>query len=160
MVRVALVREAAPLYTAHGPADVAHLARELLADRDRETFLVLCLDTKLRVGAVQYVAFKEKLRLRKGPCERNRSAATGGQLQPALPLPGFAARPAGCQRRRLDTCAAEMPAWAGAPSPGRRRRCLEVRSSGQAPTRAEARPSKAHKIRDTPLSYSCGEPAP
>lgn len=56
MVRVALVREAAPIYTAQGPADVAQLARELLTDRDRETFLVLCLDTKLRVSAAHTAA--------------------------------------------------------------------------------------------------------
>lgn len=55
-VRVALVREAAKPCPAQNAADVASLARAVIGDADREMFLVLCLDTKLRVNAAHVAA--------------------------------------------------------------------------------------------------------
>jgi len=51
-VRVALVRERtirSPLRTIRGPEDAARVLREFIGDYDRETFVVLLLDTKHRV---------------------------------------------------------------------------------------------------------------
>ena len=57
-VRVALVREAAKPCPAQNAADVASLARAVIGDADREMFLVLCLDTKLRVNAAHVAAVR------------------------------------------------------------------------------------------------------
>ncbi len=54
-VRIALVRErtiASPLRVVRNPEDAAVILREVIGDRDRETFAVLLLDTKHRVVAV------------------------------------------------------------------------------------------------------------
>jgi DNA repair protein RadC len=56
VVRVALVREATVRYPVKNPAGVEAIARRMLADRDRETFLVLCLDTRHRVNAAHVAA--------------------------------------------------------------------------------------------------------
>lgn len=54
-VRIALVRErtiASSLRVIRSPEDAALILREVIGDRDRETFTVLLLDTKNRVVAV------------------------------------------------------------------------------------------------------------
>jgi len=57
--RVTLVRERslpAEVRTIRGPEDAAQLLREYLADCDREHFVVLCLDTRHRVTAINTVS--------------------------------------------------------------------------------------------------------
>lgn len=54
-MRVALVRESTVRVKVEGTDNVVEVARRLIGDLDRETFLVLCLDTKLPVNAA-YVA--------------------------------------------------------------------------------------------------------
>ena len=56
MVRVALVREAGPKVRVVNAADAAEVARQIIGDADRETFLVLLLDTKLFVSAAHIAA--------------------------------------------------------------------------------------------------------
>ncbi len=56
MVRVALVREAGPKVRIATVADAAGVTREVIGDADRETFLVLLLDTKLVVTAAHIAA--------------------------------------------------------------------------------------------------------
>ena len=54
-VHIALVRErtiASSLRIISSPDDAAVILREVIGDRDRETFAVLLLDTKNRVAAV------------------------------------------------------------------------------------------------------------
>lgn len=61
MVRVALVREAGPKVRIVNAADATQVARQIIGDADRETFLVLLLDTKLFVTAAHIAAVGELL---------------------------------------------------------------------------------------------------
>lgn len=56
VVRVALVREGRVAVRVEGADDAVEVVRWLIGDRDRETFLVLCLDTKLAVNAAHIAA--------------------------------------------------------------------------------------------------------
>ena len=56
VVRLALVRERAEPYKVGGPEDAAAIVRRFIGDAAQETFLVLLLDTKLRVNAAHIAA--------------------------------------------------------------------------------------------------------
>ncbi|MDN5347386.1 MAG: repair protein RadC [Clostridia bacterium] len=59
VVRLSMVREREAKFAVNevrSPGDAARLAKEFLAGADREYFIVLCLDTKNRVNAINTVS--------------------------------------------------------------------------------------------------------
>lgn len=56
VVRLALVRERTEPYKVGGPEDAVVIARRFIGDAAQETFLVLLLDSKLRVNAAHMAA--------------------------------------------------------------------------------------------------------
>lgn len=81
VVRVALVRDGTIRANARsigGPEDAAAVLRELIGDRDRETFAVLMLDTKHRVIAAHIASIGGLDRSLADPREVFRAAIIAG----------------------------------------------------------------------------------